>query len=81
MAAQTVGQAVVLGEVARLGASHAQLAFESAGGVLRDVLVERARSVSRLEDSQDGLVSERSEARGMTECRVDVLGGVALAQE
>jgi hypothetical protein len=37
--------------------------------------------VSRFEDPQDGLVGECSEADGMPECRIDVLGGVALAQE
>lgn len=81
MAAQILGQAVVLGEVPRRCAVHSELALEAAGGFFRDVFVERTRPVSRLKDSQDGLVAERSEAEGVPERRVDILGGVTLAQE
>lgn len=79
MAAQILGQAVVLGEIARGRATQPELAFESAGGVLRDILVERARAVSRLEDPQNRVVGERSETGSMTERCIHILGGVALA--
>lgn len=36
--------------------------------------------MSRFEDPQHGVVGKRSEACGMTECRIDIVGRVALAQ-
>src|SRR6478672_5983432 len=55
--------------------------FESSRGVLGDVLVERARQGPRGEDALDGGVVARAERGGMTEREIDLVGGVALAQE
>src|SRR5882672_7732589 len=55
--------------------------FEPSRGVLGDVLVERAGQRPRGEDALDGGVIARTERDGMTEREIDLLGGVALAQE
>lgn len=55
--------------------------FESSRGVLGDVLIERARLGARGEDALDGGVVARAERRGMAERAIDLVGGVALAQE
>lgn len=71
---------VIFGEIARRGLADAELALESVGGLLGDVLVEGARGMTRFEDAQDRLVGECSEACGMGEGFVEVLGGEALTQ-
>lgn len=58
-----------------------EFVVEFSAGVLGDVLVEGARRMSGLEDPLDVLVAKRCEADGMTESGVDILSGVALAQE
>ena len=55
--------------------------FEPSRGVLGDVLVERAGQRPRGEDALDGGVVARAERDGMTEREIDLVGGVALAQE
>jgi hypothetical protein len=59
----------------------AERRFEPLSGGLGDVLVERARRRARGEDALDRGVLERAERRGMTERAVELVGGVALAQE
>jgi hypothetical protein len=51
------------------------------GGLLGDVLVECARQGARGEDALDGGVVAGAERGGVTECLVDLLGAIALAQE
>ena len=55
--------------------------FDVAGGLLGDVLVERARHGARSEDALDGAMVEGAEGGGMSERGVDVGGAKALAQE
>jgi len=55
--------------------------FEMPRGVLGDVLIEGARQGARGEDALDGGVVARAERRGMAERAIDLIGGVALAQE
>jgi hypothetical protein len=55
--------------------------FEPTRGVLGDVLVERARQGARGEDALDGGVVPRTERRGVAERAIDLVGGIALAQE
>jgi hypothetical protein len=74
-------QAIVFIEIARRRAPCPELVVELSTGLLGDVLVEGARWMSGLEDSLDVFVAQRCEADGMTESGVDILGGVALAQE
>ena len=50
-------------------------------GLLRDVLVERARRRARSEDALDGVVLEGAEGGRVTECGVEVVGGEALAEQ
>src|SRR5690606_11225550 len=79
--AQIREQPVVLLEVTGRGLTNPQLALQTVGGLLGDVLVQGARRMPRLEDAQDSLVIESSEASGVRESGVDVLGGEALAQQ
>jgi hypothetical protein len=55
--------------------------FEPSRGVLGDILVERARQGARGEDALDGGVVARAERRGVAERAIDLVGGIALAQE
>lgn len=74
-------KSVVLGEVARLGATLAECLFESTSRLLGDVLVERPWRRARLDDALDGCVLERAEARGVGERSVDVGGAEPGAKE
>lgn len=55
--------------------------LDAPGGILGDVLVERSRHRACGEDAFDGGTFERTERSGVSECRIDLLGAVALAQE
>lgn len=72
-------QAIVFGQVTRLGALGAQLDRESASSFFSDVFVQSARRVTGLDDALDGFEREGAEACGMTECLVDGVGSVALS--
>ena len=74
-------QEIVFGEIAGLGTRFAEGLFESAHGVLGDVLVEGARRRPSRQDALDGAVVEGPERGGVSEGAVDVGGGVALAEQ
>lgn len=75
------GQSVVLGEVSRGGRDGAQIAGESVGEGLVDVLGEPPRGGSREQDALDALVLPRTVAVGVAERSAEVVGAVALAQQ
>ena len=77
----TAGEAVVLGEVAWLGARMAERVGDAAGGLGGDVLVERARGGAGGEDALDGLMVEGAVERGVLERGGEVVGGEALAKQ
>lgn len=74
-------KSVVLGEIARLGATGAEGLFEAPRRLFVDVLVERPRRRTRLEDALDGGVFERAEACRVGERGVDVGGAESSAKQ
>lgn len=73
-------QAVVLGEVARLGARVTERLLDVARGLFGDVLVEGARHRTHGEDALDGAMVEGAEGCGVSERRVDIVGAETRAQ-
>lgn len=55
--------------------------LELSRGVLGDVFVEGARERAGGDDALDGGVVERAEGGGVLEGAVELLGGVALAEQ
>ena len=70
--------AVVLGEVTGLGD---RLAVEATCHLLDDVVVQPARRMTHGENALDGGSFRDSEAQGMSESRIEVLGGVAFPEQ
>jgi len=75
------GERVVLGEVARLGATLGKGALEPLGGGFGYVLVEATGLGAGNEDASDGAVLEGAVGQTMLEGGEEVLGGESCPEE